>query len=148
LQFSYDIQGKGRTFVPEISGAVALSFLAAAITLAGGTDPGRAWVLPLVLGLQAVTAISYAGARVRLARGVDVSRVPTWVGHLVALVVVGATVALGWISWPVLFGFAILGARAVWGLSRYRREVRAAIVGAQEVAYTLLTVACLVSASR
>lgn len=143
FQFSQDLAGKGRRFLPEVCGAAALSTLAVAISLLGGLEPVRAWTVGAVMALQFIAAISYASARVRLARNAEVSRIPAYVLHVTALAAVGAFCFAGILRWPIVAVFAILALRATWGLSCHRRPVRAAMVGVQEVFYTILTVAAL-----
>lgn len=145
LQFAFDIEGKGRSFVPEVSGAVAMSLLATSIALAGRFDSSKAWLLAVTLAFQSATAISYAATRVRLARGVEIAKWPVWAGHVAALAIVAGIVANGWLGWPILAAFGVLSGRAVWGVSCHRRDVRAAMVGLQEVGYAVLTVACLLA---
>jgi hypothetical protein len=145
IQFSFDIDGKGRSFLPEVSGAAAMAFLSTAIAMAAGMPGGKPWLLALCIGLQAATAISYAGTRVRLARGVEVSKWPVWIGHIVALAIVGSVAASGLLAWPIVAAFTVLAGRAVWGVSCHRKPIRAAMVGVQEVCYALLTVLALVA---
>lgn len=147
-QFSYDVQGKGRSLIPEVCGAAALAFIAPAIATAGGFDLSRSWLLAATIALQAATAISYAAARVRLARGVEVARWPIWLAAIGAQATAAALVGTRWMGWPVIAAFTILAARSIWGLSSYRRNVRAAIVGLQEVGYALLTVGCIYLSMR
>lgn len=139
-QFGYDIQSKGRSFVPEACGAAAMSLLATGIVQSSGYSPVRAWLPALALALQAATAISYAAARVRLARNVQAPRWPIWLGHAIALSAALAVSMAGWMHWPVVVVFLVLTMRASWGLSAYRKNVRASTVGLQEVGYALLTV--------
>jgi len=139
-QFAFDIQSKGRRFVPEVCGAGAMALLATAILQASGYAFARSWLPALALALQATTAISYAAARVRLARNVQVARWPVWLGHVVALSLILGVAIVDWMRWPVVAVFLVLTMRASWGLSAYRKNVRAAMVGLQEVGYALLTV--------
>ena len=148
IQFAFDLQSKGRSFVPEVCGASAMALLATGIAQSGGFSPSRSWLLALVLALQAATAISYASARVRLARNVEVARWPIWLEHISALGIVLFVVVDGLMKWPVVAVFMILTLRASWGLSAFRRDVRAAVVGMQEVGYALVTVASIVLATR
>lgn len=144
LQFSFDIRGEGRRFVPEVCGATAMAMFGVAIAQSGGLSGAKPWLIGLLLALQFGTAIPYAAARVRLARGVSVNRTPVYAGHLASLAIVGALAATGITGWPIAVAFALLSARAVWGLSCHHRQVRAATVGIQEVAYTILCVAAMV----
>jgi hypothetical protein len=144
LQFSFDIRGEGRRFVPEVCGATAMAMFGVAIAQSGGLSGAKPWLIGLLLALQFGTAIPYAAARVRLARGVSVNRTLVYAGHLASLAAVGAMAAMRITGWPIAVAFALLSVRAVWGLSCHRREVRAATVGMQEVAYTILCVSAMV----
>lgn len=148
IQFAFDIESQGRRFVPEVCGASALACLAAAIANAGGMTGSRAWLVALAIALQAATAISYASTRVRLARNVEIARWPVYAGYAFALVISAALVTTGQMTWPIVIAFLVLAGRALWGLSPYRRNVRASIVGIQEVAYSVFAVACIVLAVR
>jgi hypothetical protein len=145
IQFGFDLQGKGRNFVPEVCGASAMALLATGIVQAGAFTSGRSWLLALALALQTATAISYAAARVRLARDVHVLRWPVWAAHAVSLASILAVVLTGLMTWPIVAAFMALMMRASWGLSAMRRDVRAAVVGMQEVGYALMTVICIVA---
>jgi len=142
-QFSFDIQSKGRSFIPEISGAAAMALLSTAMLQSSGYSPVRSWLPAVALCLQAATAIAYAAARVRLARNVQVPRWPVWLGHVAALLAILVVAEEGWMGWPIVAAFAVLMLRASWGLSAFRRNVRAAMVGLEEVGYTLMTVAAI-----
>jgi hypothetical protein len=98
------------------------------------------------LALRAVPAIVYVRARLRLERGAPVSPVPTWVLHGAALAVGGAAWAAGWLGWPVVAAYALLAARAGWGLSPWRRPVAAKVVGFGEIGYGVATVLLLAAA--
>ncbi|HVT13196.1 MAG TPA: YwiC-like family protein [Fimbriimonadaceae bacterium] len=143
IQFAHDIQGKGRSFVPEACGAASLASVATAIAIAGGFLASRSWLLAAALALQAATAISYAAARVRLARGVEIALWPVWAGSVAALATITAITSFAGLAWPATAAFAVLAARSAWGLSSCRMNVRAAIVGLQEVGYTLMTVVAI-----
>ncbi|HEY0866487.1 MAG TPA: YwiC-like family protein [Fimbriimonas sp.] len=141
-QFSCDLRAQGRAFLPEIAGASALALVVTAITLAGGLDTVRAWVLAAVLAAQAVTAVSYAASRLRQSRGEAIDRKEVVLGHVAAAVLVGAFVVWGILRWPILAAFVALTVRAAWGLSPMARQVRPSFVGVQEIGYSLLTVIC------
>jgi len=143
IQFTFDIRSKGRSFIPEICGASAMALLAAGIVQSAGFSPSKSWLPSLALVLQSATAISYASVRVRLARNILVPRWPVWLGHVCALAAVLGISLEGWMRWPVVAAFLVLTLRASWGLSAYRRNVRAAMVGLQEVGYALLMVAAI-----
>ncbi|MCU0495214.1 MAG: YwiC-like family protein [Chloroflexaceae bacterium] len=143
VQLWYDMRNKGRTLMPELCGALALGSLAAALALVAGWSWALALALWLVLAAQAGSAIVYVTTRLRLERGKPASPMLTWLAHAVALLLVGGLVSAGLVSWLVLVAFVALTARAGWGLSPYRRPTRTAIIGVQELAWSMLTVACV-----
>jgi hypothetical protein len=121
-----------------------MAMFGVAIAQAGGLLAYRPWLIGLLLALQFGTAIPYAAARVRLARGVEITRTWVYVGNLVALAIVVTLASIGVLRWFAPAAFAVLAGRATWGLSCRRREVRAATVGIQEVVYSAVTVAAIV----
>lgn len=140
VQFVHDMNGKGRSFLAEASGAIALSAFSAAICLAGGTSPLIAWLAMASLSLHAIGAIEYVAARLKLERNVQVTPWPAMsiYAWIVAACIL-ATIVLH-LTWWLATAFAILLVRSIWGLSPYRKSARPAIVGIQEVLYSLLVV--------
>jgi len=63
------------------------------------------------------------------------------VSHIAALAIIAGLALAGWAPWLALAAIIILTARAAWGLSPWRRSVRAQVVGTQELGAGLLTVA-------
>jgi hypothetical protein len=142
-QLAYDARKRSREAVAEISGALALGSLAPAIAVLGGWDLGQAWALWPLLAAQAVPAILYARARLRLERGQASPAWPAWLAHLAGLAVVAACAALGLGPWLAAIAMLVMLARALHGLSRFRRPATARRVGMQEVAMSALTVALI-----
>jgi len=89
---------------------------------------------PVVLGL--VSAPSAAGICLALARAV-------LAGHAAAVAVAAGLARADWAPWLAAAAFLVLLARAAWGLSSRRRPVRPQVLGFQELAYGLLTLALL-----
>ncbi|MDF1521579.1 MAG: YwiC-like family protein [Trueperaceae bacterium] len=146
VQLAYDARNRARELVPEAAGAVAMGALAAVIAVAAGWALGPALALWGLLALRAVPAIVYVRARLRLERGSTVSPGPTWALHGAALLVgVGVWLA-GWLAWPVVVAYALLFARAAWGLSPWRRPVAAKVVGFGEIGFGVATVLLLAAA--
>ena len=143
VQLNYDARNRARELVPEAAGAVAIGALAACIAVAAGWALAPALALWGLLALRAVPAIVYVRARLRLERGTPGSAVPTWSLHAAELAVGGVAWAAGWLAWPVVAAYALLAARAAWGLSRWRRPVAAKVVGFGELAYGVATVLLL-----
>ena len=138
VQFVHDLNGRSRSFLAEASGAIALSSFAAAICLAGGTSPLVAWLAMASLSLHAIGAIEYVAARLKLERNAEISQLQAVSIHacMVAACIL-ATIFFHLTSW-ITIAFTIVLMRAIWGLSPYRKSARPAIVGIQEVVYSLL----------
>ena len=143
VQLSYDARNRARELVPEAAGAVAMGALAACIAVAAGWALAPALALWGLLALRAVPAIVYVRARLRQGRGTPGSPVATWVLHGAALAVGATAWATGALAWPVVAAYALLAARAAWGLSPWRRPVAAKVVGFGEIAYGVATVLLL-----
>lgn len=146
VQLRYDARNRARELVPEAAGAVAMGALAACIAIAAGWALTPALALWGLLALRAVPAIVYVRARLRLERGAPVSPVATWALHAAALAVGVVAWASGSLAWPVVVAYALLAARAGWGLSRWRRPVAAKVVGFGEIGYGVATVLLLAAA--
>ncbi|MCO5296983.1 MAG: YwiC-like family protein [Fimbriimonadaceae bacterium] len=137
IQFGHDVMGRGRSAVPEVAGACAAATFAPLIALAGGVWEREAWLLGAVLALHALLAVVYVSSRLALVRGGSPSVPAVWVLAAGATALAAAMVALGWARWPLLAAFAVLAGRALWGVSRWRAEVRPQVVGFQETGYAL-----------
>jgi hypothetical protein len=141
IQFATDMRGKGRSLLAEVSGATALSIVAAEIVFAGGGTSFVGWMASAALALYSVGAIFYASTRLKLERGVVVSRASALVSAIFAwAVILGETIIWQLPAWLAAV-FTLVMARAYWGLSNRRKKVRAVFVGMQEVGYSLLVVA-------
>lgn len=143
VQFACDLRGDSRAFVAEVSGASALGSLAAAMAMAAGWPLAPSAVLWALLSVQAVGAILYVSARLRLARGVSAPRAPAWLANAAALAVAVVLAAIGGAPWMGVIAFLVLTARAVVGLWPPHEGTRTTVVGFQEVGASLLLVACL-----
>jgi hypothetical protein len=143
VQFAYDLRHQGRALVAEVCGATSLGSIAAAITMAAGWPTGPALVLWMLLSVQAIGAILYVSARLRLARGVSAPRSPAWLAHALALALAVAVASAGHAPWLAVVAFAVLSVRAVAGLWPPHEGTRTTVVGFQEVGASLLTVVCL-----
>lgn len=137
VQLAYDARLKGRGLVPEILGGVALGSVAAAIMIAGGWSAAFAFAAWALLALKAACSVLYVRARLRIDRGLKPAFYPPLASHLGALVVAATLVAIDRAPLLSLFAFAVLTARAAYGLSRYHRVVRPRVVGFQELAFGL-----------
>lgn len=143
-QQMYDTQGRSRELVPELCGALALSAVGPAITVLGGWDLKAAMLLWLLLIVWVVTAIFYVRVRLRLEKGRLNDHDLQYVGvvHGIGLVLVGLAWYNAALPFLSLVAVGLLAMRATWGLSPYRRHVKAIRIGIGEVliglAYVML----------
>ena len=128
VQVVYDAYGRGRDPLAEISGAVAMSSVAAAIGLAGGLPLAAASALSGIIVARSIPSIVYV--RVLLGRG------RAWVA--VALHVVAVAAVASFASSFAVVAMVILLLRAVWGLTH--PVPRAQTIGWREIAFGALTV--------
>jgi hypothetical protein len=135
VQLAYDAGHQGRGPVPELLGGVALASVAAAEMMAGGTSPAVAVAAWGLVGAKAVATVLYVRARLRYDRGLESHRTSAVVAHAAALVLGAALAASGRAPWLGAGAFALLLARALYGLSAVHRRVRPQAVGIQEMAY-------------
>jgi hypothetical protein len=143
LALGYDARGRSREALPEAAGALALGGSVTAIALAGGMAPGPAWSAWALLGLRAAVSIAYVRARVRLDRGLPAGPGGALAGHGAALAAAAALASRSWAPWLGVVAFAVLSARAAWGLSPRRKAVRPQVLGYQEVGFGILTLVLL-----
>lgn len=129
VQIAYDARSRSRELLPEVSGAAAMTSVAAAIALAGGVQPLAAFGLSGILIARFVPAILYVRALFgRLPRRVAVA------AHVAALAAVASSAR------PLaIAAMLVLLARAVWGVTHV--TPRAQTVGWREIAYGAATVA-------
>jgi len=148
IQFGFDAFGKGRNTLPELAGAFAAATFAPLTAEAGGLAPETSWYLAAVLALHSALAIVYVSTRLDVSRNLEASVNSAYVAAgLVALVTIVAT-ALYLVPALLIPTFLVLIARAVWGVSAWRRPVKPQIVGIQEMLYTLGLVGISVFAFR
>jgi hypothetical protein len=143
VQFGSDLRNQQRKLWPELAGASALAAMAPAIVLAGGWGPAPAFALWVALVARAAPAIMYVRVRLRRMRGVAVSSGPVILAHVTGvLAVVG--LAVGRLApATAVVALAILLGRAVYGLSPGRPSVPPVVIGKQELAFGVLTIALL-----
>ncbi|MDR7537767.1 MAG: YwiC-like family protein [Armatimonadota bacterium] len=138
LQLRYDARLRGRHIVPEVSGAVAMASVAAAIALAGGRPVSVAAGLWLVLAMRAVAALFYARTQVMRARGVAASPAGAYVAEGAALVVLVASAAWGLSPWLSALGLGLLGLYSTYTFARPPLPAR--LVGWGQMVFGLLMV--------
>jgi hypothetical protein len=139
----YD-QRPGRHWQAELTAPVAFAAIVAAMALADG------WAWPPALGLwgfmiaRAVPAVLFIRARLRLDKGKEAapgeSLVAVFAAHVLAVVAVAGLVWAGWLPWLAVVAAVVLLARAVWGLSAWRRRISVIALGFLETGFGLLAV--------
>ena len=134
-QLAYDSRLQGRQLLPELLGAVALGSVVAAEMRAAGLSWGPSLAAWAVLAARAVGAVLYVRGRLRHDRGLAPYPVAAVAWHLGALLLALTLTRAGYMPWPLVPAFALLLARAVYGLSPLQRPVRPPVVRIQEVAY-------------
>jgi hypothetical protein len=143
-QIYADVLRQSRHLLPELTGAVAISSSAAVIALAGGWSWASAFGLWAIFIARLVPSIIYVRNRLRLEKGKDFSMLHVIAANFVAFGAVGILAANDLAPMLTLPVFAFLLARAVWGLSPYRRRVKAMRLGVWEVVYGVLTVLAVI----
>jgi hypothetical protein len=111
--------------------------------IAGGASfsvSAAAWA---VLAAKSVAAVLYVRARLRRARGLAPARVPVLAVHASAVGLAVALAAAGSAPRVAVLLFAVLLARAAYGLTLAQREVRPKVVGFQEMGYGIAFVLAL-----
>jgi hypothetical protein len=134
------IQNRGRDLIPELAGASALAVAASGIALAGNASAQTAFALWVVLTARDLPSILYVRARLRLEKDKPFSWTLVFLANLIAVITVLALVWLDIAPLLALVALTILFARALYGLSPYRRRVRTQTIGFLEMAYGLLLV--------
>jgi hypothetical protein len=142
-QLAYTARNQGRALLPELLGGVALSSVVAAEMRAAGLPLAPSLAAWAVFAARAVGAVLYVRARLRLDRGLAPNRALPIVAHALGLILAVALSRAGHLPWLAAPAFALLLARAAYGLSPYRRRVAPRVVGMSELAYGIGFVAML-----
>lgn len=140
VQIVYDARNDSRRLLPELSGAVAMSGVAAAILLAAGALPVAAAALWGVMLGRAIPAIVYIRSRVlgeRTGRAFGPWPVVT---HLAAVAAGAALWAAGVAPAVVPIVFALLLVRCAIGVSPLRARVSARRIGFTEIGYGTVSI--------
>jgi hypothetical protein len=135
VELWFDMRSRSRRAVPELSGAVGIGSVAAAIALAGGTDGGLAAGLWAVVAARSVAAIPYV--RTQLARGRHHAG-PRWPSDLAQAAAVAA-VAVAWAAGALPFAPVVaMAVLAAVNVAAVRLPPRPAVViGIQQAVYGL-----------
>lgn len=141
VQLYYDIQRMSREVVAEIFGALALAGVAPAMVMADKWSLGLALAVWGILAARIITSILYVRARLRLERGEAAPTAFVQLAHVTGLIGVLFLAIADKGPWLAVFALAILLARSLYGLSRWRVPTpRASIIGIQEVIFGIVTV--------
>ena len=138
-QIYCDASKKSRQLLPELTGAVAISSSVAAVTIAGGFSWTTSLALWTVFICRLIPSILYVRNRLKLEKGKSYSSISVAITNFLAFVVVGFLATNGLIPKLPVAMFFILMIRSVWGLSSYRKRVKAMKIGVWEVIYGTLT---------
>lgn len=143
-QIYCDVSKQSRQLIPELTGAIAISSSVTVIALAGGFDSSIAYSLWAVFIARLIPSILYVRNRLRLEKDKEFSIIPVIVSHFIAFGAVGMLAANGLVPKFPLVMFFILLLRAFWGLSPFRKKVKAMKIGIWEVIYGTLTALSIV----
>lgn len=148
LFLRYDLDGARRTWQAEISAALVFSSVVAGMALAAAWALPNALVLWALMAARGVPSMLYVRARLRLDKGKAAGRWGVWLAHLLALALGALLVQGGRLPALALAALLLLLLRAALGLSRYRRTLRAQVIGFSEIGLGALTVLLVVLGMR
>jgi hypothetical protein len=148
IALSFDLGLRSREAMVEFVAALALGGMATVIARAGEAGSATAFALWGVLAARAISTIPFVRARLRLDRGEPAGIGRALVAQLVAIAVGAALVLSHRAGAFVLLACVLLGARAGWGLSRFRPRLRVALLGVTEIVWGLVTVVLAALAMR
>ena len=144
-QIFCDLSLKSRNLLPEVTGAVAISSSAAAIAFAGGMPWANAMAVWAIFIGRLIPSVLYVRTRLRLDKGKLARPFNAIFAHFIALSFVFALAWSGLVSYLIVAAFVILFARAAFGLSGFRKRVKAMKIGIAEILYGVLTVAAFIA---
>ena len=120
VELAYDIRSRRRRLVPELTGAVAIAAVVAAVVIAGDGDPHLAAGLWLILAARVTTSIPHVRAQIDRLHSRDWQPGIILASDLAAVVVAGVAVVL---DGRIIVGAAVLIAVVVVQQVRRRRPV-------------------------
>jgi hypothetical protein len=138
-QIYCDSSKLSRELIPEVTGAIAISSSITVITLANGWSPVAAYALWAIFAARLISSIIYVRNRLRLEKQKPYSAIAPFFVHLAALLMISAFAVYGLASKLTVMMFLVLLVRSCWGISRYRKRVKAVRIGIWEVIYGTLT---------
>ncbi|MXV98133.1 MAG: hypothetical protein F4126_06730 [Acidimicrobiaceae bacterium] len=139
VELAYDIRLRRRRLVPELTGAVAIAAVVAAVVIAGDGDPRLAAGLWLILAARVTTSIPHVRAQIDRLHSRDWQPGIILASDLAAVVVAGVAVVL---DGRIIVGAAVLIAVVVVQQVRRRRPVAPVkIIGISQMALGFAVVA-------
>lgn len=133
-----DIARQTRTILPEMLAAFALASSITAFALADGWKFLPAFALWAIMSARLIPSVLYVRSRLRLEKGKRFLAFVPIAAHVLALIAVSVFYFFGLSSILTISMAAFLLARAAFGLSRFRRPLKAKAVGIREVIYGVL----------
>jgi hypothetical protein len=139
VQLAHDWSGRRRVLLSEISGAIAISSIAPAITLSGGWSSPESFALWAIMTARVVPAIIYVRSCLRRSHRGAVSSVPMLVAHTVA--VAGAVILVHAALAPrlLIVAMGMLLIRAAVAFAKVE-HLTAKRLGFMEIGFGVLTV--------
>ncbi len=139
IELWFDMRSRSRRLVPELAGTIGIGSVVAAIALAAGESTAMAVGLWVVISARAAAAIPYARTMVFRARGRSVTRWPSDVAQVFAVI----AVAMAWLLDAVGFAPVVaVAAIAVFNVAAVRGPVkRAVVIGLQQMTFGIVVVA-------
>ena len=145
IQTIYDARNQSRELIPELCGVIALGSTASAVAILGGWTLWTALPLWLIVGSRSIPSILYVRMRLKLEHGKPIRPYPVWIAHSAALLIILLAAATNVVPAAVIGAFVLMLARALIGLSRWRKSRPAKEIGLMEIAYGLSVVAIAVA---
>lgn len=143
-QIYRDMLRKSRGLVSELLAAAALASTAAVVTLAAGWTIRDSLLVWFIFAARFVPSIVYVRSRLLLEKGKDWSRTAVYATNIFALAAIVAIASVGLIPALPAGIFAVLTIRALVGVSKFRKKVKAVRIGVFEVIYGALLVAAVI----
>ena len=139
----YDLTKPGRTLQAELTGPLALAFVASSVAVMDGWLLLNAMALWAALSLRAVPSVLYVRARIRLDRRRAPNTVWPIVAHALALLAVGALIWIELLPALAVVPYIVLLVRAAWFLSPRRPMVQIKTIGFMELGLGLFLIVTL-----
>lgn len=131
IQVLYDARNRSRELLPEMSGAAAMSSIAAAMAIAGGMRILPSIGLAGILIARSLPAILYVRALLR--------PVPTWPAVAMHVFAIAVVTLVG--SPFAIAAMILLLVRAIWGFTHERPSAKT--IGWREIVFGAMTVALI-----